>query len=608
MSKWEKYKIQESSSPENRWDKYRVQKPQEALQTPSVTPQQSNLEIGAKSVASGLLSNFDIPQTVATFALNPEYGLYGQGRKFFNYFKGKPHTPLSGPLQSLPENMASNKVKGAIKQYSDVDLTPKPMTGSQNILSHAGEFAGGLGPFGLLNKGKGALNAIKAIGKSTAMGGAIGGVSGGLQEAGVDPLVADIGSSLVTPGAINAVRPKNLLNMAKQTSEAPANITRRLMGLDPQNLNIKAAQAARDLDIDLPAAALTEAKSTALADQYVGKTPFFGDQLAKKYTTAEQQTKDALGKIYEEIGPKKTPEIESKIAKLYDVRAKSLPKGAVVTPNHLENAIDNIKINTAILSPDEKSLLQSLETIKKEIKPESNLLTPFGKIKMPLQEISVDKLVGTKKSLNQLIKWDTDEGIKNQLRSIQKAVAKDIEVYGKTNPKWYKSFKEADDLFSKVAKREKLETQISGSINPSTNDLSYASLSKRIHEPRQLAKIKKQVTPEVFNKIEKLGTVARAMAIKNRSIPNPSGTATTTAVLGAITGSIYAPISTLGATVATKAATELLTNKKFLDAALKYAENPNLVTAIPVKKSIKDITGYSATTLTREINRTREEE
>lgn len=572
-------------------------------------PPQSNSEVVGKSVASGLLGNLDIPQTLLKFGTNPEYGFYGIGRKLFNKFRGAPHEPLTSTnyitnkIQSLPENIASNTVKSGLKNYANVDLTPKPTTEFQRAISHGGNFAGGMAGFGLLNP-KNIYNLAKNVAKNTAIGGAIGTASGVLQEKGVNPLVADIGASLAVPLA----RPKNLLNTFNTLKQLPAKGAMYGMGLNPEKLNIKAAQAAKDLGIDLPAAALTESKLTGLADQYIGKTPFFGDMLSKKYLNAEQQTKNTLEKIYEEVGPKKTPEIESEIAKLYDIRAKSLPTGAAVKPTHLEKAIDNIKINTAILSPDEKSLLESLKTIKNEIKPESTLVSKFGKLNLPLQDYSVDKLVGTKKSLNQIIKWDTDEGVKNQLRSLQHAVAKDIETYGKTNPKWYKSFKEADDLFAKVAKRENLENKLSGSINASTDNLGYANLSKRIHTPKQLELIKKQVSPEIFNKIEKLGTVARAMAIKNRAIPNPSGTAATASIIAATGGFMYAPIPAAAGVGAGFMMTKLLTDKTFLDLALKYAEKPNISTSISINKRIKEITGYSATVLNREINREQENE
>jgi hypothetical protein len=173
--------------------------------TPIEDRAQSNSELVGKAAASGLLSNLDIPQTlyniVEKYGMNPEYGLYGQGRKFFNKFKGQPHEPLKGPnfRQYVPENIASNNVKTGLKEGLGIDLTPRPKDTDQRVLAHAAEFAGGMAPFGMA---KGAVNALKGIGKSAATGATIGGISGELQEGGVSPLVADIGTSLAVPAGI----------------------------------------------------------------------------------------------------------------------------------------------------------------------------------------------------------------------------------------------------------------------------------------------------------------------------------------------------------------------------------------------------------------------
>lgn len=587
MSKsYDKYRVQASPQSSGRsYDKYRIQ-PQK---------QEKGFLDRAKQFGSGLLSGF----------LEPAFR-EAQQQAQTGVMEVAPGVAV--PI-SESSAMANIPQKGVESLES---MRPSENDSLGKILHHAGDFGGSMASFPMF-PGQAVTNSAKSLmsrfGKNVGMGTAIGGTSGVLQEGGVNPLAADVASTVVAPYTATKLNPKNIYSAFQKLPETAAKIPMKLMGLGPKGLNIEAAQAARDLGIDLPAAALTNSKLTGLADQFVGKTPFFGEKLGKKYANAEKQTKDVLENIYEEVGPKKTPEIQAQIAELYDMRAKSLPPEAMVKPTHLEKAIDNIKINTAILSPEEKSLLQNLETIKNEIKPESNLITKFGKIKMPLQDFSVDRLVGTKKSLNNMIKWDTDEGIKNQLRKVQKAVAKDIEEYGKTNPEWYQSFKEADDLFSKVAKREKLETQLGGSINPSTEDLGYAALSKRIHAPKQLESIKKQVSPEILAKIEKLGTIAQSMAVKNRGIPNPSGTAITSAITGFL-GTLYTP-QTIAAVIGTAGATKLLTDKKFLDLALKFAENPNksnALTSMALNKRIKDITGYSPTILNREMNRSNREE
>lgn len=490
-------------------------------------------------------------------------------------------------------------------------MKPRENDSLGNILYKAGEFGGATASMPLpssvgVNAARSAIQGggkslLTKFAKDIGTASSIGAGSGVMQEAGVDPLYADLISSVATPTAI--VKSKSLLNNFTKPRETLAKIPMKLMGLTPKSMNIEAARAARDLGIDLPAAAVTDSKLTALADQYVGKAPIFGNKLKNKYTLAEEQTQKVLSDIFDEIGPARTPEIEGNIAGLYNKVATSLPAEAKVLPANLKKAIDDIKINTAILSPDEKSLLQSLETIKNEIEPASKIISQYGPIKLPLQEYDVNKLVGTKKSLNSIIKWDTDAGVKNQLKKIQKAISRDIEQYGKSNPEWYDAFKEADKLYGDVAKRERLENILRHkATSDATESLSYNTLAKAINNHKNTASIRKQLTPETFEKIQKLGTVAKAMAIKSKNIPNPSGTATTGGISAAIFGLFYDPITTAKLLGAGYGTTKLLTDKKFLDLALKLAENPNnLATTTALNHRLKEITGYSAIALNKNL-------
>jgi hypothetical protein len=511
----------------------------------------------------------------------------------------------------LPESaqVMSDTTNKALESLDS--MKPKENDSLGNILYKAGEFGGATASFPLptgasLNAAGSAIRGggkslLSKFAKDVGTGSSIGAGSGVMQEAGVDPLYADLISSVATPTAI--IKSKSLLNNFTKPRQTLAKIPMKLMGLTPKGMNIEAAKAARDLGIDLPAAAVTDSKLTALADQYVGKAPIFGNKLKNKYALAEEQTQKVLSDILDEIGPSRTPEIEGHIAGLYNKVATSLPQEAKVLPVNLKKAIDDIKINTAILSPDEKSLLQSLETIKNEIEPASKIVSQYGPIKLPLQEYDVNKLVGTKKSLNSIIKWDTDAGVKNQLKKIQKAISQDIKEYGKTNPEWYDAFKEADKLYGDVARREKLENILGHkATNYATDSLSYNALAKAINNPKNSESIRKQLTPETFKKIQKLGTVAKAMAIKSKNIPNPSGTATTGGISAAIFGLFYDPITTAKLLGGGYGATKLLTDKKFLDLALKLAENPNnLATTTALNHRIKAITGYSAVALNKNL-------
>ena len=86
---------------------------------------QSNAELVGKSLASGVISNADIPQTIAEASLNPEYSAFGQARKLYHHFTRQPHQEFSGPdyISSLPS--ASSKIKGALKEYGGMDVEPR---------------------------------------------------------------------------------------------------------------------------------------------------------------------------------------------------------------------------------------------------------------------------------------------------------------------------------------------------------------------------------------------------------------------------------------------------------------------------------------------------
>jgi len=621
MSKYDKYRISEpKTSIANKYAKYKVMPTVQEKSAWDTAGEYADV-IG-KQFNRGVASLADLPQTalsLAEGAINLPAKAYskitGKEEPYnLDYWSSKP--ALSGKIQEL-SNQAG---------YSGFN-EPVMDAPAKRVIGHGSNFAGSLvggGGLGLAAKGAGALRTANFFNAPSTMaqaaklagtGAAIGGTSGLMQEGGANPLAADLASSVVAPMAL-AARPRHLFDAFKATGEAASKVPMKVMGLSPKKLNIEAATAARDLGIDLPAAALTESSLTGLADQWVGKTPFFGDKLKKKYANTEEQTRNALENIYEEVGPKRLPEVDDKIYRLYKERIASLPSdNSKVLPLNTIKSLEKIKVNSAYPSPDEEKLLQAVKTLKNELKP-TIVTKDFGEVKIPIQDFSVERLIGTKQSLNSMIKWDVDEGVKNQLRSVQRGISQDIAEYGKQNPEWYKTYKEADSLFAKVAKREKLETNLSDkSINHARDTFSYNALSKAINDPVKSKLIQRDVSPEVFTKIQKLGKVVKAMDIKNSNIPNPSGTAPTLATMGLI-GTISANPSLMfstpimGGVAGGLTVGHLLTDKKFLDLAIKFAEKggKNMATSMALNKRIKDLTGYSAISLNNELLRLNQEE
>ena len=436
--------------------------------------------------------------------------------------------------------------------------------------------------------------------------GAAGYTTGALEDSGSST------SGAIAGGLAAGVGVSNIKSFGSALAKGSGKAIVGASGLGKNKIDLEAAQAAKNLDIELPAAALSESNLTALADQWIGKTPFFGTKLQTKYKQAEGKTREILDDIFESTGPRKTPEIEAKISELYQKRIESLPDNATIKPTHTSKALEKVNIDSALLSTDEKALLSSIETLKDEFKP--SLKSKFGNVDIPLQESSVSRLAGTKRSINSIIKWDTDEGVKNQLRSIQHSLNQDIAEYGKKNPEWYKIFKEADDLFAQVAKRERVEQMLG--LNPTnfaTDKISFNQLAKVIRDPKSQKILEKQLTPKTLEKMKDLGEVARAFATKQTRVPNVSGTAVTAASMGMIYGLFSNPVGLLqGSGIATvigaATTTQLITDQRIVNLALKFAEKPTEKAAVAFNIRMKQITGYTPVTLAREASKKAEEE
>jgi hypothetical protein len=560
----------------------------------------------AKSAAKGLT---DMAGFFGNFQKSPQ--ATPETQKIIDQYKDR---LSSQDRQLLDSRMpTSPEITNYFTDKTGYDFTPRPSNAAQRIAGNAVEF--GVGSLIPVTKVQG----IAPLMKQAGVGAGIGAASGSAQEMGVNPLVADIGATIATPYGLSAL---------KNTPKALANAPRALMGLSPNKINLEAGLAARDLGIDLPAAVLTDSKLVGLADQLAGKVPFLGtNKIKKKYDKAQEQTVAALDDIYNQIGPQNTPSVEKEIDRLYKSSEQYLPQNASIEPTSTLAAINKIKNKSAVLSPEEKQVFDYIKNLKSELSSQGaipNSIPDIGylagqqidlskikglnlnKTNIQTAPVDIKTLTDTKRSLNKIIKWNLeDPGVKKLLKSVQAGINKDIQQYGKTNPEFYKVFKEADGLFGKVAKRKETESALgTKATNYATDDLSYNTLAKSIRDPNKAQILEKQTSPEIMDKIEKLGTVAKAMSKRARDIPNPSGTAITHSSLAVIGGLFTKPISTISTLLGGQVASELLTNKKFLDAAIDAANNPkNPIKSMAFNKRLKDITGYSVVDLNRELAR-----
>lgn len=606
MSEWDEYAVvPRKSKPISEWDEYAIV-PKKKIKQGDSWP-----ELFGKSAFKGLSSVTDLPSVAAKTAEkavnlgrstrgNPAE-VYWAAQNPYNKNIPKIETIENAPQTNYSEYVPSSEhVKSAVKNYTDYDLEPHPDSPAQNIVSKGVEFGTSMTPWALGGKGLTLANRFKNAAKATKQATAVGLGSGALQESGVNPLAADLVSSVVTPN----IKPPSF----RDTLKIPKKTAMKIMGLGPKRLNIEAAQAARDLGIDLPAAALTDSTLTGLADQAIGKTPIFGNVLKDKYNQVQNKTHEHLENIYNEIGPIRTPEVSKKITDLYELEKKALPTEAFTIPTATAKKINDINDSfyAAFSSEGRSKLKNYIQKFKKDIEPTLNSkygnISSNEKIKIPLQPYDIRKLIDSKIMINDIVNHDVKGEAINRLMEINHGISEDIARYGKSNPDWYKKFKEADKFFASVAKREKAEKLLRNQATiGDPEELSYAALNRTINDNNTARLLRKNTPPETFEKIKKLGIVAKAMVQKNRRVPNPSGTAATAGALGLLSGVIFDPSSilTTGSSlglISAAGATKLLTDKKFLDLALHYAETQSkdkIPTALKLNKRAKEITGYT---------------
>jgi len=385
------------------------------------------------------------------------------------------------------------------------------------------------------------------------------------------------------------------------TKKAPSAV-----GLGKSSLDLKLAKASKDLDIPLPNSMISKSKVIKVADNYLDKIPYIGKNAEKRQAVIGERVLKELDNAYDSvINAKELAGVEDRISRLYKSGDQLLPENAIIVPQRTIKAIDDIKSNIKTLAPstDEKKLLSEIDNITNSLNPDNS--------------IHVGYLTGTKRSFNSTIKWDIQDGnVKDLLKNVQHALKEDMAEYGKKNPEWHKFFTKADELYGKVAKREKLEDLLTGkAISDVTGELSYNNLSKVLHNKKTSAQLQRLVEPEIFDRLKKLGTVARAITIKDKALQKQSGkfaiVQSAAKIIGGITGisgaGVLAPTATTMAVIATLPIAHLISDRRTLDLAINFAENTTPANAVKFSQRMKAITGYTPVTLLKEAQKLEQE-
>jgi hypothetical protein len=442
-----------------------------------------------------------------------------------------------------------------------------------NVLYKAGEFGGGVAsmPFPssiAVNATKNVVPAAikssvpdnllklaakytaKGIGKSyntlknpIVEGSLIGAGSGALEQGGVNPLAADITSMLLMPTAIRSP------GYAYQSIRHPNKtifypIARKMFDINQNNFNLRAAEAAERLGIDLNLAELNPSNNIAFANNVAAKNHFASKAVDLHNLNINNRVRDIIEENLSLVGPKKTKNVRKTISEKYAKADKLFPKNPedrIINPiDSFEALKTGFSTKSIVPSSDEAALLAYRDKVLSQIAPEAFIDgVKIKDFKPKPQPIDALVIKDTGRSLNSRDKNNVvnyknpESNVRNYAKKYGIGYKKDLEQLGERYPKWYKADKDANKYFSDVETRAEFENAlINGGFNYDNFNYQPAMMSRNLNSPKKFKKVQHSyknrsniVKKQLDTNLEDLGSVSDAIVKRNRSNPNPSGTA-----------------------------------------------------------------------------------
>lgn len=162
------------------------------------------------------------------------------------------------------------------------------------------------------------------------------------------------------------------------------------------------------------------------------------------------------------------------VGKLYSVAESNLPANAKTNAGGLSKQLDSL--DNKITKSRPKVNLSA---------PEKFVVDQTDKIRNLIQngEISVEQAIAQKRSLNKELstlykevpKHSDQKTVKNMAKQINGFLNKTIEDYGRTNPKFYKPYKDADQAFGTLARSNFISQWVDNNVvqHPLTTGLLH---------------------------------------------------------------------------------------------------------------------------------------
>ena len=514
-------------------------------------------------------------------------------------------------LKNYQTEQASTLLGKKVNELFGVNLEPKEAF--EKFVHLVGEFSV---PLGVGGKATSLGGKLLKVGKHEAL--AAGGAAGitAAEEAGVDSSLGKMAAGVGGTAAVSALGSLN-----------PKGLALSLAGFGRNQLKTKALDAAKRIGVDLPGVAATDAVAPSAAHNLMSRVPYFGDRIRETLSQTGKQYQRSFEALLDKVSPSLTEDLSETAKRIYAPLDPLLPVSDTIDPTPWLKEIKKIetKLQSAAKSEPTKKLLSVFREMKQTLEGKSAdglpgyLETASETVKQSLQKqlqegastvqpIPVQQVVRQKIELNKMMKdknlFDrTDSDSLSYLHNLQAVTKGMLEQYGKKqNPEFLNALQKADTTYASYAKRQNLDALLSEKLSSLiTEEPQYNPLIKALQKKDNQKFLKNNLGPENYKKIKDYIEVAKAMESIKRNNQNPSGSGWVGA-LASIAGGLYAaPAYTTALLAATEAGAKLLTSKRFINLAHRYAKEPSESIAKKLETLIKETTGKSSNILTQEL-------
>ena len=451
------------------------------------------------------------------------------------------------------------------------------------------------------------------------------------------------GAALGTEAAVSAVaggikNPKKVVEMVKN---APYRAAKVGLGITKGNFNKDIAKAFVESGMEAPVSAVTDSKIVAFANKIIGKIPYLAEFVSKRHQALEGQFKEKVTSLGEGIGKQKTEEVAEEIGNAFSKMRELAGEGNVMDISHslgvAEGIINQLKKAKANDEPSKATISYlediitgykggnaSSEQMLKELMSSHNYNSLTQQQKQNFLKAlhvaenekvtTVDAMIEQYQQLNgkmsdkKLFSSENGKRTLNMLHRFRNALNKDFEAYGVENPAFNEARTAANELFSKMKKRQRWDEFWEKYTNHTEDTNRYKQLHEALNKPEVKTELSKLLGEDMVDNLQLLTKAAKGMAKSKLNDPQPSGTEimrtvkeyasvlTTAFVNGTFDPTVMATTGALWTT------TWALQSKNFVKKLVEFSERPTQSKAELLEKILRKNTGLGFAELNKELS------